>query len=179
MANGKGREGMYGTIVKWKYFPRKGKRAAVITVVEYNETGRNRCLDGAIDVTFPIASFPSSSFSSFMLSNFSLSLSPLAIAQDTSLENKLDLFIGVIKKTKKKESVVTRSVKNQNCHFIRAMNLFFFHRFQLYTGSPNFTFRFFPDSFLLFLFPSPLPLPVCHISRKNGKQHGNDKRAVR
>lgn len=111
--------------------------------------------------------------------SLSLSLSPLAIAQDTSLENKLDLFIGVIKKTKKKESVVTRSVKNQNCHFIRAMNLFFFHRFQLYTGSPNFTFRFFPDSFLLFLFPSPLPLPVCHISRKNGKQHGNDKRAVR
>lgn len=126
-------------------------------------------MDGAIDVTFPIASFPSSSFSSFMLSNFSLSLSPLAIAQDTSVENKLGLFIGVIKKTKKKESVVTRSVKNQNCHFIRAMNLFFFHRFQLYTGSPNFTFRFFPDSFLLFLFPSPFlsPSAIFRVKMEN------------
>lgn len=116
-----------------------------------------------------------------LCSPISLSLSLLSRSRriHQSRINSVYSSVYFIKKTKKKESVVTRSVKNQNCHFIRAMNLFFFHRFQLYTGSPNFTFRFFPDSFLLFLFPSPLPLPVCHISRKNGKQHGNDKRAVR
>lgn len=68
----------------------------------------------AIDVTFPIASFPSSprfplsspiSLSLFLCSrDFSFrQLRHAYHAQDTSGENKLGLFIGLIKKIKQKK----------------------------------------------------------------------------
>lgn len=170
MANGEGREGMYGTIVKWKYFPRKGKRAAVITVVEYNETGRNRCLDGAIDVTFPIASFPSSSFSSFMLSNFSLSLSLLSRSRRIHHSRINSIYSsGSLKKQKKRKAWLRGRLKIKTA-ILFARWIYFFsigsnytrvHPISRFDSSPTlFFFSFFPP-------PSLSPSAIFRVKMEN------------
>ena len=156
----------YGTIVKWKYSHGKG---SVITVAEYNETGRNGCLDGVsarsmsrfqsrASLLLPVFLYPLQFLSlslSFFLSSRDFSFRQLRHAyhaQDTSGENKLGLFIGLIKKIKqKKRKAWLRGRLKIKTTILFARWIYFFHRFQLYTGSPNFTFRFFPNSFLPFL----------------------------